>query len=200
MFLAKTPSSQRSTALPFRLLGALRVPRIRAARLGRGQVPAVAGGRSGISVRNKANLAARPLAPNKANSAGAPGWASTLCAKSYGESDMQRTSAKQSQSAAGGSIMGAGRRGWPCRRRQAEACKTKPIWPSPAGTRGPVVQNKPNCPKRGTEAVSRSRPVASPVFHYSSAGCRCHRQARHPHAVARSWSPSPACRLGRLHL
>jgi hypothetical protein len=48
---------------------------------------------------------------------------------------------------------------------------------SPAGTRGTMMPNKPNCPKRGTEAVSRSRPAdripSIPLFYHSTIPVRC---------------------------
>jgi hypothetical protein len=48
---------------------------------------------------------------------------------------------------------------------------------SPVGTRGTMMQNKPNCPKRGTEAVSRSRPAdripSIPLFYHSTIPVQC---------------------------
>jgi hypothetical protein len=48
---------------------------------------------------------------------------------------------------------------------------------SPAGSRGTMMPNKPNCPKRDTEAVSRSRPAdripSIPLFYHFTIPVRC---------------------------
>jgi hypothetical protein len=63
-----------------------------------------AGARGKPIAQNKANFRRasplrEPVAPNKANSAAAAGWASGWWERIYGELNMQETSAKQSQSA-----------------------------------------------------------------------------------------------------
>jgi hypothetical protein len=76
---------------------------------------------------------------------GATERVSALWERSYGEYYIRWVSAKQSQ-------FGEARRGSGESIMQNKANL-------PGGSRGPIVPNKPNCPKRRTEAVSRRRPV-----------------------------------------
>ncbi len=68
-----------------------------------------------------------------------------------------------------------------------DLCETNPIWPAASGPR------KTKCAKR-TQFGEVDRWAEYPAFDYSSAGCRCHKQVRRPHAAARS--PAPARLVG----
>jgi hypothetical protein len=61
---------------------------------------------------------------------------------------------------------------------------------SPAGTPRTKMPNKPNCPKRGTEAVSRSRPAdripSIPLFYHSTIPVRCRWCKTNPISESRS--------------
>jgi hypothetical protein len=83
---------------------------------------------------------------------------------------------------------------------------------SPAGTRGTMMQDKPNYPKRGTEAVSRSRPAdripSIPLFYHSTIPVRCRWCETNPISGSQ-WADAGAgctnkpnlrrCRVGQGH-
>lgn len=156
------------------------------------------GGRPGVpggNVRNKANFRTdrkerEPVPPigaimqNKANAAQAAERASTWWKTSYGELNMQQTSAKQSQSAPDRPEEALGE-DQKCGRWRGQACKTKPISSRRTGTAGRWAGPRTlppvgaSCTKQSQFAPDRRGEVpATGASRVAATGGKCAKQSQ----------------------